>query len=109
MIGYTVLSTAYTAPLGVLKKSQFFLLCSQDHNRKDWLFANTPKGADASAIAYSIVQTAVANKLKPFEYIQFLLKNMPNSNVKDHVILDSFLPWSDTIPDSCKSKVPASH
>lgn len=77
--------------------------------RKGWLFANTPKGADASAIAYSIVQTAVANKLKPFEYIQYLLKNMPNSNIKDHVVLDSFLPWSDTIPDSCKINVSSSH
>jgi len=73
--------------------------------RKGWLFANTPRGADASAVAYSIVQTAVANKLKPFEYIQYLLKNMPNSDIKEQSVLDSFLPWSDSLPDSCKLKV----
>jgi len=73
--------------------------------RRGWMFANTPKGAEASAIAYSIVQTAVANKLKPFEYIQYLLKYMPNSNVKDQAVLDSFLPWSESIPESCKIKV----
>jgi len=73
--------------------------------RKGWLFANTPKGATASAIAYSIVQTAVANKLKPFEYVQYLLKSLPNSDIKDQAVLDSFLPWSDSIPDLCKLKI----
>jgi hypothetical protein len=72
--------------------------------RKGWLFSNTPNGATASAIAYSIVQTAIENRLKPFEYIQHLLKSMPNSNVNDQIILDSFLPWSNSIPESCKIK-----
>lgn len=70
--------------------------------RKGWLFSNSPKGADASAIAYSIVESAKENGLKPFEYIQFLLKSMPNLNIKDQNVLDSFLPWSDAIPDSCR-------
>ena len=72
--------------------------------RKGWLFANTPNGATASAIAFSIVQTAIENGLKPYEYIQYLLKSLPNSNVKDQTVLDSFLPWSYSIPDSCKIK-----
>jgi hypothetical protein len=72
--------------------------------RKGWLFANTPKGAIASAISYSLVLSALANNLKPFEYIHYLLKSMPNSNVKDQSVLDSFLPWSDSIPDDCKLK-----
>ena len=72
--------------------------------RRGWLFANTPKGATASAIAYSIVQTAYANKLKPYEYILYLLKNLPNLIVKEQTDLDSLLPWSDSIPASCKIK-----
>ena len=72
--------------------------------RKAWLFANTSNGATASAILYSLVLTAYANNLKPFEYIHFLLKSMPNSNVKDQAVLDSYLPWSESIPDECKLK-----
>jgi hypothetical protein len=72
--------------------------------RKGWLFSYTPEGATASAIAYSIVQTAIENKLKPYEYIHYLLKSLPNSIINDQEVLDSFLPWSGSIPDSCKLK-----
>jgi transposase len=70
--------------------------------RKGWLFSNTPGGATASAIAYSLVLTARENHLKPYEYIKFLLESLPNSDVKDQEVLDSFLPWSASIPESCK-------
>ena len=71
-------------------------------SRKNFLFCNTPKGATASAIAFSIIETAKENGLKPFEYLKYLLEKLPNSNVKDQVILDSLLPWSADIPESCK-------
>ena len=45
--------------------------------RKNWLFSNTPRGADASAAIYSLVETAKANGLKPFEYLRFLLESLP--------------------------------
>ena len=45
--------------------------------RKNWLFCNTPAGADASAAAYSLIETAKANGLKPFEYLKFLLERLP--------------------------------
>ena len=77
--------------------------------RKGWLFANTPNGATASSIAYSIVQTAVANNLKPFEYIQYLLRVLPNTIIKEQADIDSFLPWSDSMPDYCKMKLKATH
>lgn len=44
---------------------------------KNWLFSNTPKGADASAAIYSIAETAKANGLKSFEYLSFLLETLP--------------------------------
>ena len=67
--------------------------------RKNWLFANTPNGAKASSIIYSIIETAKENHLKPFEYLVFLLQIIPNSTTGK---LDDFLPWSDQIPDVCR-------
>lgn len=67
--------------------------------RKNWLFANTPKGAKASSIIYSIVETAKENGLKPFEYLTFLLKSLPNATTG---MIDSLLPWSAAVPDICK-------
>jgi hypothetical protein len=42
--------------------------------RKNWLFANTPRGAKASSIIFSIIETAKENKLKPYEYLTFIFK-----------------------------------
>ena len=70
------------------------------------MFSTSPKGADASAISYSIVLTARENGLKPFEYLVHLLKGLPNSNIKDQTVLDSFLPWAESIPDNCKVALP---
>ena len=55
--------------------------------RKNWLFSNTPRGARISAILYSLVETAKENGLKPFEYITYLLEQVPNLN------LDSQASW----------------
>ena len=70
--------------------------------RKGFLFANTPKGATASAIAYSIVETAKENGLKPFEYLSFVLRTLPNLDFNDHTALDSILPWSADLPECCR-------
>jgi len=70
--------------------------------RKNFLFCNTQKGATASALAYSIIETAKENGLKPFEYLKYLLEKLPNSDVKDPTVLDSFLPWSKELPEFCK-------
>jgi len=64
--------------------------------RKAWLFSNTPKGANSSAILYSIVETAKENRLKPYDYMKYLLDQIPNLN--DLSSIDQLLPWSDTIP-----------
>lgn len=40
--------------------------------RKNWLFSNTPKGAKASAIIYSIVESAKENNLSPYAYLKYL-------------------------------------
>jgi transposase len=52
--------------------------------RKNFLFANTPRGAKASAIIYSIVETAKENKLDPFAYLTHIFKNAPNWNIRNN-------------------------
>jgi len=46
--------------------------------RKNWLFSNTPGGARASAVLYSVIETAKENGLNPFEYLTFVFRNAPN-------------------------------
>lgn len=69
--------------------------------RKNWLFSNTPRGAQASAIIYSIVETAKANGLNPFHYLVYLFETLPNMDLADKDELDSLLPCSSTLPDFC--------
>jgi transposase len=71
-------------------------------SRKNFLFCNTPNGATASAMIYSIIETSKANNLKPFEYMTYLLKTLPNVDVNDHSVLDSLMPWSESLPESCR-------
>ncbi len=69
--------------------------------RKNWLFSNTPKGAEASSLIYSIVETAKENRLIPFEYLKYLFEKLPNINITHFESLDLLLPWSTTLPQSC--------
>ena len=63
--------------------------------RKNFLFANTPKGAKASAIIYSIVETAKECGVDPFAYLTYVFKTAPNGNFHDiPLLLDSLMPWN---------------
>ena len=71
--------------------------------RKNWLFANTPRGAKASAVLYSIIETAKENGLSPYEYLTYIFKNAPNWDIRGNVNnLEWLLPWF--VPDFCKAK-----
>ena len=70
--------------------------------RKNWLFANTPKGAEASAVVYSIVETAKANGLNVFAYLTHLFSVLPSMMRAGNHDLSSVLPWSEDLPDYCK-------
>lgn len=64
---------------------------------------DTIHGAHASAIIYSIAETAKANNLKPYHYFQYLLKTIPNHmDDKDRTFLDDLLPWSPSLPDGTR-------
>ena len=67
--------------------------------RKNWLFCNSVKGAASSSIVYSIIETAKANDLLPFEYLKFLLEAVPSTSVGE---LDTLLPWGDAVPEQCR-------
>ena len=67
--------------------------------KKNWQMIDTIHGAKSSAIIYSIVETAKANNLKPFDYVQHLLEEMPkHMNDKDCSFLEDLLPWSEKLP-----------
>ncbi|MFR5982203.1 MAG: transposase domain-containing protein [Bifidobacterium longum] len=68
--------------------------------RKNWLFSDAPRGARASAAIYSVTTTAKANGLNPRLYVEWLLTEMPNAGELTDEVVDSFLPWSDRVPES---------
>ena len=71
--------------------------------RKNWLFSDTQRGAKASAIVYSIIETAKANQLNPYMYLVFLFTELPNLKELTVELLISFLPWSSELPDWCRN------
>ena len=67
--------------------------------KKNCQMIDTIHGAKSSAIIYSIVETAKANNLKPFDYVQYLLEEIPkHMNDKDCSFLEDLLPWSEKLP-----------
>ena len=67
--------------------------------KKNWQMIDTIHGAKSSAIIYSIVETAKANNLKPFDYVQHLLEEIPkHMDDKDGSFLENLLPWSEKLP-----------
>ena len=71
--------------------------------RKNWLFADTPKGASASAAIYSLVETAKANGLNVYAYLQHLLLYMPSAEWQQYPEeLDELMPWSLEVQAQCK-------
>ena len=67
--------------------------------KKNWQMIDTIHGAKSSAIIYSIVETAKANNLKPFDYVQHLLEEMPkHMDDRDCSFLENLLTWSEKLP-----------
>ena len=68
--------------------------------KKNWQMIDTINGAKTSAIIYSVVETAKANNLKPFDYVQYLLEEIPKHvDDKDRSFLEDLLPWSEKLPE----------
>ena len=61
--------------------------------RKNWLFANTPKDAKASAVIYSIIETAKENDLNPYDYLCYIFRTAPNLDLQNQEQLDMLMPY----------------
>ena len=60
--------------------------------RKNWLFAGTPQGAEASAMLFSLIETARANNCEPYSYLRHIFAHLPNAQcVEDY---EALLPWN---------------
>ena len=69
---------------------------------KTWKLIDTPSGADASAVMYSIVETAKANNLKVYSYFKLLLEEIPkHMDDTDLRFIDDLLPWSPNVQTAC--------
>ena len=60
--------------------------------RKGWLFSDTPAGAHASAVLYSLLETAKANKREPYAWLRFVLERLPLVRTVDE--MEALLPWN---------------
>ena len=71
--------------------------------KKNWEMIGTVNGATSSAIIYSIAETAKANQLKPYEYFEYLLTEIPkHMDDKNSNFLEELLPWSETLPENIR-------
>ena len=59
--------------------------------RRAWLFADTPAGADASAVHYSLIETAKLNGLEPYAYLNYVFKKLPYAETVEDI--EALLPW----------------
>jgi transposase len=60
--------------------------------RRNWMFADTPRGARASAYCYSLIETAKANGVKPQAYLEYVLARIGSANSEEK--LEALLPWN---------------
>ena len=69
-------------------------------DRKNFLFANTPKGATGSAVMFSLIQTAIENGLEPYKYLTWLMKKAKSADLTDEQTTQTLLPWN--APAECR-------
>ncbi len=70
-------------------------------SRKNFLFANTPSGAKASAIYFSLIETAKENGLDPYRYLTWVLRTAPTLDMTDCDQVEKLMPMN--APDICRA------
>ena len=74
--------------------------------RKNFVLIESDNGAKASAMIYSLVETAKANNLNPYKYFEMLLKEIPQHMEDNNLnFLDSLLPWTDRVQEECRNLI----
>ena len=70
-----------------------------------WKLIDSLDGANASAIIYSITETAKANDLNPFRYLEYVLTVLKNHQADtEYSFINDILPWSKKLPEICRNK-----
>ena len=73
-------------------------------DRKNWVNMNSVRGAEASAIMYSLIETAKANNLRVYEYLEYVLTELAkHQDDTNHAFLADLLPWSKTAQEKYHS------
>ena len=72
--------------------------------RKNWLFSDTPDGANANALYLTIVEMAKAYNLNLYEYLKYLLEHRPNKDMSDDE-LAKLAPWSEEVQEKCSKQM----
>ena len=70
-------------------------------SRKNFLFANTPGGAQSSAVIFSLIETAKENGLDPYRYLTWLLNEAPKQAASDPDWATTLLPQN--APPLCRA------
>ena len=74
--------------------------------RRNWLFAKSIRGAQASATVYSVTETAMLNGLKPYNYLTYVMERMKEFGpFPEKEAMRELLPWSNSLPADCHSKL----
>ncbi|MBR4144383.1 MAG: transposase domain-containing protein, partial [Lachnospiraceae bacterium] len=74
--------------------------------RKNFVIIESDNGAKASAILYSLVETAKANYVNTYKYLELLLTEIPkHMDDKDLSFIDALLPWSSRVQKECPSLI----
>ena len=68
--------------------------------RKNWMFSDSPKGADASAMVYTMVEMAKAHNLNIYKYLNYLLVHLPSTIMTDEA-LGRLAPWDPDVIAEC--------
>lgn len=75
-----------------------------------WKLINSLDGANASAIIYSITETAKANNLNPSQYLEHVLTVLKDhQDDREYSFIDDILSWSEKLPEICRSKAKATN
>ena len=72
-------------------------------DRKNWVNVDSIRGAEASAIMYSLVETAKANSLRVYDYLEYVLTELAaHQDNTDRAFLADLLPWSKVVQKKCR-------
>lgn len=71
--------------------------------RKGWLFCDTVAGAEASSMAYTMVEMAKVNDVNIYEYLSYLFEHQPNDQMTDDE-LERLAPWNESVKDEIRKR-----